>query len=114
MTNLLFDAPYNKDERDVFTPRLKHFYFVIPTTQSDEETVAEEIELFDQLQQAMPQWAVQHLITRDALYGPNLPVFTEEYVVCYFTIDEDGNRVPVTIGFSEFAYSDITYAMVSA
>lgn len=114
MTNLLFDAPYNMDGRDAFVPRLKHFYFVIPSFYSDEETVLEESDMFDALQKTMPQWAVQHIISRDALYGPNLPVFTEEYVVCYFTIDEDGNRVGVTTPLSEFAYSGVTYAQVSA
>lgn len=114
MTNILFDAPYNKDARDAFVPRLKHFYFVIPTSHSDEETVLEEVDLFKQLQESMPQWAVQHIIEREALYGPNQPVFTEEYNVTYFTLDEQGNRVPETTPFSEFGYNDITYDMVSA
>lgn len=114
MTNLLFDAPYNMDGRDAFVPRLKHFYFVIPTAHSDAETVDDEMELFMQLQESLPQWAVQHIIERDALYGTNLPVFTEEYVVAYFTIDVDGNRVPVTTALSEFNYSDITYAQVAS
>lgn len=114
MTDILFDQPYNKDAREVFTPRLKHFYFVIPTSHSDEETVLEEVDMFRALQVAMPQWAVQHIIEREALYGPNQPVFTEEYVVAYFTIDEEGNRIPVTTGFSEFNYADVQYAQVSA
>jgi len=114
MTDLLFDAPYNKDERDVFTPRLKHFYFVIPSFNSDAETVGEEVDMFKALQAEMPQWAVQHIITREALYGANQPVFTEEYVVTYFTLDEQGNRVPETTPFSGFGYNDISYNMVSA
>jgi hypothetical protein len=114
MTDILFDQPYNSDGRDAFVPRLKHFYFVIPSFNSDEETVLEEMELFNQLQTTMPQWAIQHIYSRDAIYGPNLLVFTEEYVVVYFTIDEDGNRVAVTTPLSEFFYSDVTYAQVSA
>jgi hypothetical protein len=114
MTDLLFDAPYNKDERDTFVPRLKHFYFVIPSFNSDEETVLEENTMFRQLQAAMPQWAVQHIYTRAALYGANPPVFTEEYNVTYFSLDEDGNRVPVTTPFSEFDYATVQYAQVSA
>lgn len=111
MIEILYDAPYNKD---AFIPRLKHFYFVIPTSSSDEETVLEEVSLFDALQKTMPQWAVQHIYTRDALYGANQPVFTEEYVVAYFTLDNDGNRVSVTTGISEFNYDNIAYADVSA
>ena len=114
MTNILYDAPYNMDGRDVFTPRLKHFYFVIPSFNSDEETVAEEVAMFDLLQKDMPQWAVQHIYTRDALYGANLPVFTEEYVVAYFSMDPDGNRICVTTGFSEFFYTDVLYSDVSS
>lgn len=114
MTNMLFDAPYNKDERDVFTPRLKNFYFVIPTMQSDAETVAEEVDLFKQLQESMPQWAVMHIITREALYGANQPVFTEDYAVTYFAMDVDGNRIPVTTPLSEWNFWDITYSEVSA
>jgi hypothetical protein len=114
MTNILFDQPYNMDGREAIVPRLKHFYFVIPSFNSDETTVEEEVAMFKQLQAAMPQWAVQHIITRDALYGPNLPVFTEEYVVTYFTLDVDGNRVPLTTPFSTFVYSSVAYADVSA
>jgi hypothetical protein len=114
MTDLLFDAPYNKDERDTFVPRLKHFYFVIPSFNSDEETVLEEITLFKQLQTAMPQWGVIHIITRDAMFGASQPVYTEEYVVNYFTLDVDGNRVPLVTGFSEFSFASVAYADVSA
>lgn len=114
MTDLLFDAPYNKDERDTFVPRLKHFYFVIPSFNSDEETVLEEQAMFYQLQAAMPQWAVQHYITRDAIFGANQPTYPEEYVVTYFSLDVDGNRVPVVVPFSTFDYSSVAYADVSA
>lgn len=113
MTNILYDAPYNMDGRDVFALRLKHFYFVIPSFNSDEETVLEEMALFRQLQAQMPQWAVQHIMTRDALYGPNQPEFPEEYVVAYFSMDPDGNRICITTGYSEFNYADITYNEVS-
>lgn len=114
MTNILYDAPYNMDGRDAFVPRLKHFYFVIPSFNSDEVTVLEEMLMFHSMQAAMPQWAVQHIYTREALYGANQPVYTEEYVVAYFTLDEDGNRVAVTTPFSEFKYGDISYSEVSA
>ena len=114
MTNILFDAPYNMDGRDAFVPRLKHFYFVIPSFNSDEETVDEERVIFYQLQASLPQWAVIHIYTREALYGANLPVFPEEYVVTYFGLDVDGNRVPITTGLSEFAFDSVAYADVSA
>ena len=114
MTDILYDAPYNMDGRDAFVPRLKHFYFVVPSFNSDEETVDEERQAFFALQAVSPQWAIIHIITREALYGANQPVYTEEYVVTYFTLDEDGNRVAVTTPFSEFEYSDITYSEVSA
>lgn len=114
MTDILYDAPYNMDGRDAFVPRLKHFYFVVPSFNSDEETVDEERQAFFALQAVLPQWAIIHIITREALYGANQPVYTEEYVVAYFTLDEDGNRVAVTTPFSEFEYSDITYSEVSA
>lgn len=110
MTAILFDAPYNID---AVIPRLKHFYFVIPTASSDEETVLEEMELFEQLQQAMPQWAVQHIYTRETIFGANQPVFTEDYAVVYFSM-VDGSRIPVTTMLSDFSYSDINYADVSA
>lgn len=113
MTDLLFDQPYNMDGRDAFVPRLKHFYFVIPSFNSDEGIVEDEMEMFKTLQTTMPQWAVQHIISREALYGSNLPVFTEEYVVAYFTLDGDGNRISVTTPYSEFDYSSVTYAQVS-
>lgn len=115
MTDILYDAPYNMDGRDAFVPRLKHFYFVIPSFNSDEETVSEELAMYWQLQATMPQWAVQHMYTRDTLYGPDSqPVFTEEYAVAYFALDIDGNRIIITTPFSEFNYSDITYSEVSA
>lgn len=114
MTNILYDQPYNSEGRDFFVPKLKHFYFVIPSFNSDEETVLEEVTMFNALQKTMPQWAVQHIITRDAMFGASQPVYTEEYVVNYFTIDEGGNRVRVVTGFSQFKYSDVTYDEVSA
>lgn len=114
MTDLLFDAPYNKDERDAFVPRLKHFYFVIPSFNTDEETVLEEVTLFKQLQEAMPQWGVIHIISRDAMFGASQPVYTEEYVVNYFTQHEDGSRWPVTTALSEFSFDSVAYADVSA
>lgn len=114
MTDLLFDAPYNMDGRDAFIPRLKHFYFVIPSFNSDEETVLEEITLFDQLQQSMPQWAVLHVITRDAMFGANQPTYPEEYVVNYFSMDPDGFRIPIVEGYSEFTFDSVAYADVSA
>jgi len=114
MTDILYDAPYNMDGRDAFVPRLKHFYFVIPSFNSDEETTLEECAMYRDLQVALPQWAVQHIYTREALYGANQPVFTEEYAVAYFTLDVDGNRVLITTPFSEFDYSNITYSEVSA
>jgi hypothetical protein len=114
MTDILFDQPYNKDERDVFVPRLKHFYFVIPSFNSDEETVLEEIGMFKALQAEMPQWGVIHIITRDAMFGASQPVYIEEYVVNYFSMDPDGFRIPIVTGFSEFSFADITYAEVSA
>lgn len=114
MTNMLYDAPYHIEGRDASVQRLKHFYFVIPSFLSDAETVDEERETFLQLQESLPQWAVIHIYTREALYGANQPEFPEEYVVAYFTLDVDGNRVPVTTGLSAFTFSDVTYAMVSA
>lgn len=114
MTDLLFDAPYNKDERDVFTTRLKHFYFVIPSFNSDEETVLEEVDMFKMLQAAMPQWGVIHIISRDAMFGSSLPTFTEEYVVNYFSMDPDGFRIPIVTSYSEFTFDSVTYADVSA
>lgn len=114
MTDLLFDAPYNKDERDAFVPRLKHFYFVIPSFNSDEETVLEEITIFKQLQEAMPFWSVIHIITRDAMFGASQPTYDEEYVVNYFTLDTEGNRVPMVTGLSEFSFDSVAYADVSA
>lgn len=114
MTNLLFDQPYNMDGRDAFVPRLKHIYFVIPTMDSDEETVEDEMFIFKQLQESLAQWAVLTIITREALYGANQPVFTEEYAVTYFTIDTDGNRVPVTTPLSLWNMYDVVYSNVSA
>lgn len=114
MTDLLFDAPYNKDERDAFVPRLKHFYFVIPSFNSDEETVLEEVTLFKQLQEAMPQWGVIHIISREAMFGASQPVYTEEYVVNYFSMDPDGFRIPIVTNFSEFSFDSVAYADVSA
>jgi hypothetical protein len=114
MTDILFDAPYNMDGRDAFVPRLKHFYFVIPSFNSDEEVVEDEVAMFKQLHEAQPQWSVIHIITREAMFGANQPEYTEEYVVNYFTLDSEGNRVPVVTGFSEFSYDSVTYADVSA
>lgn len=114
MTDLLFDAPYNMDGRDAFIPRLKHFYFVIPSFNSDEETVLEEIAIFKELQAAMPQWGVIHIITRDAMFGANQPTYDEEYVVNYYTLDTDGNRVPAVTGLSQFSFDSVAYADVSA
>lgn len=114
MTDILFDQPYNKDERDAFVPRLKHFYFVIPSFNSDEETVEDEVAILKELQAALPQWGVIHIISRDAMFGASQPVYTEEYVVNYFTVDEDGNRVPVVNPLSTFTFDNVTYADVSA
>lgn len=110
MTNLLFDAPYNKDERDVFTPRLKHFYLVYPDAL---QSAVEQMETYEQLAETLPQWAVQHGYTRETIFGANQPVFTEDYAVVYFTM-VDGFRTAVTTPLSTFSYADITYDMVSA
>lgn len=114
MTNILYDAPYNMDGRDVFAPRLKHFYFVIPSFNSDEEVVELEIAMFKELQAEMPQWGVIHIISREAMFGANQPVYTEEYVVNYFSMDPDGFRLPIVTGYSEFSFDSVTYAEVSA
>lgn len=114
MTDILFDQPYNSDGRDAFVPRLKHFYFVIPSFNSDEEVVVDEMHMFKTLQAVMPQWALQHIISREALYGTNLPVFTEEYVVAYFSMDPDGYRIAVTTPYTEFDYTQVAYGDVSA
>jgi hypothetical protein len=114
MTDLLFDAPYNTYDREVCPPRLKHFYFVIPSFNSDEETVEDEVYILKTLQAAMPQWGIIHIISRDAMYGASQPTYPEEYVVTYFTLDEEGNRVPLTTGYSEFTFDSVVYADVSA
>lgn len=114
MTEILFDAPYNMDGRDAFVPRLKHFYFVIPSFNSDEETVEGEVAILKELQAAMPQWGVIHIISRDAMFGASQPVYTEEYIVNYFTQHEDGSRWPVVTGLSTFTFDSVTYTDVSA
>lgn len=111
MTDILFDQPYNSDGRDAFVPRLKHFYLVYEDIASINE---DRTNTYQQLSETLPQWAVLHIYTRETLFGANQPVFTEDYAVVYFTIDMDGNRVPVTTMLSEFSFADVTYAQVSA
>lgn len=114
MTDILYDMPYNMFEQETAFPRrLRHFYFVIPSFNSDEETVEDEVLILKQLQAALPQWGVLHIITREALYGASQPIFTEDYAVTYYTMDVPGARTAVTTMLSAFSFSALTYDMVS-